>query len=293
MTVAIEEARRWFAEDLRIAAGLDTHPVIDAFACVPREIFLGPAPWRVGTRVSGLGVESFGYRTVGGDPRLLYHDVVVALDEAQEINNGQPSLWAKMFAEIDPQPGARILHLGCGTGYYSAILAEIVGPGGTIDAIEIDGTLAGRAREALSAWTNVSVVCGDGSVMPGKSYDVIVVSAGVTHPLDGWLDGLAPGGRLLFPLTMDSPQSRSGSGAMLLLSRGNEHAFSTRFLGSASFIHFQGGRDLGANARLVEAFRTRFRQTIKVRSLRRDEHTHDETCWLHGPTFCLSCREPC
>ncbi|HEY3776496.1 MAG TPA: methyltransferase domain-containing protein [Rhizomicrobium sp.] len=290
MTDTLEEARRWFAEDLRIAAGIDTHPVIDAFARVPRETFIGPPPWRVGTRVHGA--ELLGYQTFAGDPRVLYHDVVVALDEEQEINNGQPSLWAKMLAAIDPRPGERILHLGCGTGYYSAILAEIVGEAGSVDAVEIDDALAGRARTALSAWPNVSVVLGDGSEVPQNFYDGIIVSAGLTHPLDCWLESLAPGGRLLFPLTMDGPQSRSGHGGMLLVSRAATHAFAARFLGPAGFIHFRGGRDPDANQKVVEAFRNRFRQMTNVRSLRRDEHAQDETCWLHGRRFCLSCREP-
>lgn len=290
MTGTLEDARRWFAEDLRIAAGIDSHPVIDGFARVPRETFIGPPPWRVGTRVHGA--ELLGYQTFEGDPRVLYHDVVVALDEEQEINNGQPSLWAKMFAGINPGPGDRILHLGCGTGYYSAILAEVVGRDGSIDAVEIDNALAERARQALSGWANVSVVHGDGSDVRGNFYDAIIVSAGLTHPLDGWLDSLAPDGRLLFPLTMDGPQLRSGAGAMLLVSRVAMQVFAARFLGPAAFIHFRGGRDPDANQKLVEAFRTRYRQMSSVRSLRRESHAQEEICWLHGPSFCLSCREP-
>src|SRR6201996_3284608 len=57
------------------------------------------------------------------DPRHVYHDVLIALDEARGINNGQPSLWD----ELGIRTGEQVLHLGCGTGYYTAIAAELVG----------------------------------------------------------------------------------------------------------------------------------------------------------------------
>jgi protein-L-isoaspartate(D-aspartate) O-methyltransferase len=290
MTGTLEDARRWFAEDVRIAAGIKPGLVLDAFARVPRENFIGPPPWRVGTRVHGA--ELIGYQTLEGDPCVLYHDVVVALDEERKINNGQPSLWAMMLAAVDPQPGECILHLGCGTGYYSAILAEIVGADGSVTAVEIDDGLAGRARLALSPWQNVAVVVGDGAEKPRNSYDGIIVSAGLTQPMNCWLDGLAPGGRLLFPLTMDGPQPSWGGGAMLLVTRTKSVTFAARFLGPAGFVHFRGGRDPDANQKLVEAFRTRFRDMAAVRSLRRDGHEQDSTCWLHGRDFCLSYRDP-
>ncbi|HEX4159546.1 MAG TPA: methyltransferase domain-containing protein [Rhizomicrobium sp.] len=292
MPLSLEEARGWFAEDLRVAAGIKSPEVIDAFARVPRERFIGHPPWHIGMRVGGMGAETFAYGIFEGDARLLYHDVVVALDKANEINNGQPSLWAKLFDELDLQPAARILHLGCGTGYYSAVLAEIVGPNGSVDAVEVDAQLAERASEALCAWPNVSVRCADGSESAPGRRDAIIVSAGLTHPLAGWLEGLAPEGRLLFPLTMDGPLPRSGNGAMLLVSRTERGSFAARFLGPAGFIHFRGGRDVDANAKLQGAFRKGIGELVKVRSLRRDEHPEDDGCWLHGRNFCLSRRDP-
>jgi protein-L-isoaspartate(D-aspartate) O-methyltransferase len=292
MERTLEAARAWFAEDLRVAAGISSEAVVNAFARVPREKFIGPPPWRVGMRVGGMGAEPFGYRTFGTDPSVLYHDVIVALDEKSGINNGQPSLWARLFDELDLQPGARVFHLGCGTGYYSAVLAEIVGAEGTVHAVEIDDRLAARARDSLLTMPRVSVACGDGAMAPRECYDAIIVSAGVAHPLDGWLDRLAPRGRLLFPLTMDGPDSRWGNGAMLLISRTGERALAVRFLGAAGFVHFRGGRNPEANERLLAAFRNGIREIGKVCSLRRDEHLPDETCWLHAPNFCLSFRDP-
>ena len=99
--------------------------------------------------------------------------------------------------------GAHVVHVGAGTGYYSAILAEIVGRTGRVTAIEIDPALAARAQENLTcAWPQVTVVAGDGfAFRPDQPADAIVVNAGVTHFSAVWLDTLAENGRLLVPLT--------------------------------------------------------------------------------------------
>jgi protein-L-isoaspartate(D-aspartate) O-methyltransferase len=71
------------------------------------------------------------------------------------INNGQPSLWAYLLDRLDLMPGEQVLHLGCGTGYYTAIIAELVGLAGRVTAVEIDTTLAEKAEEALVNWPQV------------------------------------------------------------------------------------------------------------------------------------------
>ena len=72
--------------------------------------------------------------------------MLVAIDETRGLNNGQPSLWASLFDQLDLKPGERVIHVGAGAGYYSAILAEIVGSTGRVRALEIDPGLAERAR---------------------------------------------------------------------------------------------------------------------------------------------------
>jgi len=293
MKTDLERAREWFAEDLRVAAGVTTDAIIDAFARVRREQFVGPGPWRVGTRLMRMsGGPLLEYQTFEGDPAVLYHDVVVTLDEPREINNGQPSLWAKLFEGCQPHGGERILHLGCGTGYYTAILAEIAGANGSVYGVEIESKLAERARAALAGWPNVTVECGDGVNVAANAWDVIVVSAGTTHPLASWLAGLRPNGRLLFPLTADSPNPRSGNGAMLVVSRRGDTAFAARFLTPASFVHFDGGRDKEMGARLLQALRERLQKASEVKSLRQDQHEENEICWLHTNSFCISYRDP-
>ena len=75
--------------------------------------------------------------------------MLIALDEARGINNGQPSLWALLFDELDIGANDAVLHLGCGTGYYTAIAAQLTGPASKITAVEIDSDLTERARVAL------------------------------------------------------------------------------------------------------------------------------------------------
>ena len=92
------------------------------------------------------------------------------------------------------------MHVGCGTGYYTAILAELVGPAGRVTALDVDADLAARSRNNL-ADLHVTVVPGDGGEHDAGPADAILVNAGATHPRPVWLHSLRPRGRLLLPLT--------------------------------------------------------------------------------------------
>ena len=279
MVDQLEAARRSYAEELRFTAHLRLPAVVAAFATVPRERFVGAGPWRVR---SAMGMGEY-WTTEDADPRAVYHDVLVALDEARKINNGQPSLWAMLFDDLDIAAGATVLHLGCGTGYYTAIMAELVGSTGKLTAIEIDADLAGKARSALTPWPQITVRNADGARTSFEPVDLIVVSAGATHPLPSWLDAIKPNGRLLFPMT-----ATEGSGGMLLVTRKTEDGYAARFLHQVGFIDFRGARNRETSRRLSAALvQDRGRA---VQSLRRDRHPKDRTCWLHGDGWCLSRR---
>ncbi|WP_027584841.1 hypothetical protein [Bradyrhizobium sp. Ai1a-2] len=80
-------ARRWYAEDLRYKTPVLRNPqLIEAFAFVPREQFVGHGPWRI---ISDPYNEAF--LTPDTDPRWLYHDVLVTIDASRNLNNGMPS----------------------------------------------------------------------------------------------------------------------------------------------------------------------------------------------------------
>lgn len=193
----LKRARRSYAEVLRVTAPVrNNQAVIEAFASVPRERFLGQGPWLIGANFQE-------YRTPDKQPRWLYHDVLIGIDTPKKINNGSPCLWAYLLDQLDLRPGERVLQVGAGTGYYTAILATLVGKQGRVCAVEYEKHLAARARANLRPWPQVQLVCGDASTFNPGEVDVVVVFAGGTHPAPVWLDCLARRGRLLMPLVSD------------------------------------------------------------------------------------------
>jgi protein-L-isoaspartate(D-aspartate) O-methyltransferase len=155
----VEQARQSYAEELHFTAGVRSSAVVNAFATVPREQLVGPGPWRIKSPMDPTEY----WNTDDDNASHVVHDGLIALDESRGINNGQPSLWAHLFDHLDLMPGEQVLHLGCGTGYYTAIIAELVGSAGRITAVEIDETLAEKARAALADWSHVRVINADGA----------------------------------------------------------------------------------------------------------------------------------
>jgi protein-L-isoaspartate(D-aspartate) O-methyltransferase len=282
MRHSIEEARQRYAEELRFTAKLCSRSVIDAFATVPRERFFGPGPWRV---LSPMVMSEY-WTTEDADPRHLYHDVLIAIDEARRLNNGQPSLWARMYDQLELSRGDHVIHVGAGAGYYSAIPAEIVGPAGRVTAIEIDPILAARAKKNLAAaWPQTKVIAADGFLFqPDRPADAIVVNAGVTHFSAVWLDALAAeNGRLLVPLT---DAERWGCFLMITRPAGDPRRYAARFAGRVGMIPCVGGRDLAAEGKLTAALASG--DFTAIRSLRRAPEEPDHTCWLAGEGWWLS-----
>jgi protein-L-isoaspartate(D-aspartate) O-methyltransferase len=243
---------------------------------------MGPGPWRI-LRPSEFGR---GYETTpDADPRRLYDNVLVALDATRRLNNGEPAALARWLDSLVLAPGDRFLHVGCGVGYYTAIAAEAVAPGGSVIAVELDPELAGRAHRNLHRWQNVTVVTGDGGRHQDGAFDAIFVNAGATEPLPEWLDELRVGGRLLFPLTVDIPLENHGLGQMWLVVR-HADAHSARIVSPVGIFHCAGARTSEGNDLLKRAHQTGGQD--QVRSLRREEHRPDSQCWLHAPRYCLS-----
>src|SRR5580704_2476498 len=81
--------------------------------------------------------------------RRRYTDDVIGILPKRNLNNGQSSLHAALIAAAAPQPGKHVLHIG--VGYYTAILAELVGATGRVTAIEYDAELAARATGEFGA----------------------------------------------------------------------------------------------------------------------------------------------
>ena len=277
--LSLEQVRRHFAEGLRVTAHMGNERLLEAFATVPRELFAGPGPWRILNHLDGY------WTTPDDDPRWLYHNVLVALDEKRRLNIGEPHLWATHLDRIAVSEGERVLQIGTGSGYYSAIFAETVGRGGRVDAIEIDEGLAATAARNLEAWPEATVRVGDAAQPIAGQWDVVVAFAGATAPHGWWIDALADGGRLLLPLTAAFNQR---GGFMLRLDRHGD-GFAARSVGWVGFYPCAGARNAEDEIALGKALGDPAGQQA-VRSLRRDRHDKDESCWLHRDGWCLSKR---
>jgi len=188
----IEDIRKFYARLMAANAASSDPRLEEVFASVPREAFLGPGPWTI---VAGNGKVT----TPSADPAHVYQNVLVALDADKGINNGEPFLHAMWIGKLAPKPGETVTHIGAGTGYYTALLARLVSPDGTVTAFELDDRLADLARKNLEAYGNATVVRGDAVTTPLPPSDVIYVNAGVVAPPAGWLKALRPGGRMIFP----------------------------------------------------------------------------------------------
>jgi protein-L-isoaspartate(D-aspartate) O-methyltransferase len=287
--MTLEECRRFYAEGIKLAANINSTPLLKAFARVPRESFLGPGPWKIPSMCSGFGQRPTYTETPDADPRHLYHNLAISLDPTRDLNNGEPVSLAKWIEALALKNGDRVYHLGCGVGYYTAIIAEVVGARGHVLASEIDPELAALASKNLAAYSNVFVQSGNGAMVDPGQRDGIFINAGVTHPHPKWLDSLSEGGRLVLPLTVNVGMSPNvGSGIMAKFTRVNG-GFSAQIVTQVAIFSCVSMRDAQYEQALRDAMRAG--KLFNMRSLRRDVHEATDTCLVHGVEICLSSSE--
>jgi protein-L-isoaspartate(D-aspartate) O-methyltransferase len=128
-----------------------------------------------------------------------YADMPLPIGSGQTIS--QPYIVAAMLEALEIQPQDRVLEIGTGSGYMTALLAELAAQ---VVSIERHAELAERARPVLEklGYRNVQVIVGDGSrgYPPAAPYDRIIASAAAPSIPTALLEQLNEGGRMVIPV---------------------------------------------------------------------------------------------
>lgn len=164
------------------ARGITDERVLEAMARVPRHEF-APEQYR----------------------EQAYEDHPLPIAEDQTIS--QPFIVALMLEALRLSPSDKVLEIGTGSGYLTALLAELTAQ---VISIERHAVLADQARTAITnlGYQNVTIITGDGSRGFGESgpYDVIVVSAAASAVPPELVAQLAEGGRMIMPVGAEDAQ---------------------------------------------------------------------------------------
>ncbi|HSV26029.1 MAG TPA: methyltransferase domain-containing protein [Xanthobacteraceae bacterium] len=277
--------RRVYAKQIAHAARADNPRIEEALAELRREDFLSPGPWQL-MRFPG------GYQqTPDDDPIYLYQDTPVAILPDKRLNNGQPSFLIFLVSVGGLSDGERAVHIGTGTGYYTAVISRLAGVNGRVLGVELEPELASRAKVNLARFANVDVIHGDGAMVALEPADVIYVNAGASRPAETWLDALKPGGRMVLPLTVSHteqghPMTR---GAIFLITRPVDNAadhYAARCISNTLIYPCVGVRDEASETALVAAFENG--NAGRVARLYRTDTIPEERCWLRAPGWSLT-----
>ena len=201
--------RHRLIEDIR-ATGVDDLEILHLFDRVPRHLFLPEAQW----------------------PRA-YEDAPLPIGHGQTAS--QPSLQALYLGVLKPAPTDKVLEIGTGSGYLTALLALTAE---RVYSVERIRTLSRRARRVLDGLgiQNAALFVGDGSIGWRRfaPYDVIIVSAASPSTPAGLVEQLADGGRMLIPIGTQEAQE------LVLVRREGDRVSEERVLDRVSFVPLLG-----------------------------------------------------
>jgi methyltransferase of ATP-grasp peptide maturase system len=238
--------RRRLADELAVGGDLRGAAWRAAVEAVPREAFLTGRVYRP-VRSGPTWWQPITPEQVGQDYwlDLAYQDVtwVTQLDGTDTPGSStgiptssstMPGLVVRMLEDLDVRDGHRVLEIGTGTGYSTALLTHRLG-GALVTSVEVDPGVAGRAASALRATGYAPhLVTGDGLAgYPDRApYDRIIATCSVRHIPWAWLAQAAPGARIV--ATLSGWMNGSGLAALTVAADGTAHG---RFLpGMVSFM---------------------------------------------------------
>ena len=278
------DLRHTLVESLVAKGAIVTPPVREAFASVPRHLFVPNV-----------------------DVAAAYADqpVFIRWDEGTPISSStQPTMMAIMAEQLRLEPGCRVLEIGAGTGYNAAILAHIVGKSGHVVTVDIDQDIVDEAAGNLSkaGYDGVEAVCRDGydGFPPGQSYDRIMVTVGAQDVSPHWVEQLRDGGIMVVPLWFRGYrlsvalqkrdgvlESLSASPCMFIPIRGSADRTEGYFpvgnpLGSSRQMYMGMERDDPNRHRLLQGLFAQEGQLLDIgRSMEGRFHTHNLSSGLY------------
>ena len=239
--------RRRLADELAAGGDLRDGAWRAAVEAVPREAFLtgrvyrpvrsGPSRWQPVTPEQ-VGQDywlDLAYQDVTWVTQLDGTDTPPGLSPGLPTSSStMPGLVIRMLEDLEVRDGDRVLEIGTGTGYSTALLAHRLG-GALVTSVEVDPAVAGRAASALRATGYAPhLVTGDGLAgYPDRApYDRIIATCSVRHIPRAWLAQAAPGARIV--VTLSGWMNGSGLAALTVARDGIAHG---RFLpGMVSFM---------------------------------------------------------
>jgi protein-L-isoaspartate(D-aspartate) O-methyltransferase len=192
-----------------IARGIEDSRVVSAMRKIPRHLFVDP-----------------------GIINRAYDDSALPIGEKQTIS--QPYMAARMTESLRLTGSEKVLEIGTGSGYQTALLAELCF---NVFSVEKIRALSRKARSVLDSmeYQNIALHVGDGTIgwSEHAPYDAIVVTAGAPNMPQPLLDQLSLGGRAVIPIGDEQGQS------LLRVTR-TPTAFTEERLGECKFVKLLG-----------------------------------------------------
>lgn len=280
-----QQLRSALVEELRSQGALTSPEWVDAFLEVPRHAF---AP-----RAFKLAPDREHWQTIApGDDgylELLYSDMPVAtqingdstlwdtartdgpISGTPTCSTTQPSVMAVMLEALDVHDGHKLLLVGTGTGYHTAIAAHRL-KDANVTSIDIDAELTREAQTFLASTGHhppLATVDGADGYPANAPYDRIIATCAFPRVPTAWLNQLNPNGKIILDLHLEL-----ASDALILLTKQPDGTAAGHFLNSDG--HFMPTRST-ANLDTLAAFKQAVKQTGRTRHTDLDVDPTDDT----------------